>query len=118
MTAPTLLVGQRVRVVRADGPVNHEGLVGRIVDHVDRGRSFLVRFDRNFERWIPAANLAAEPRDIEHEGYPEHLDAIERRVIVAGRRAPVELIDPSETGIDFAGTVRTGRVAYVEKTAS
>lgn len=85
---PPILVGQRVRVARpvGGGPINREGHTGKVVDVLNDGTAYLVRFHADREDWVPAGNVAlaseVAPRATvaEPEGHDDHLDAIERRV--------------------------------------
>lgn len=116
-----ILVGELVVIVRpAPGvPVNHEGRVGKVIDHAVVGRAFLVQLDGAFEpKWFEAEVVArfTEPppeRELSHDGIDEHLDAIEREV---ARRTQVGLdaLAPRRRTL-VAGHVTVGRAAFVPK---
>ena len=128
-------VGQLARVARAvgNGPVNHEGHTGRVLDIADRNRAALIDFG-DFERWVPLTNVipveapgvtvdwgVIEERFVamrtpsamrdEPEGHDEHLDDIEAKLIQAR-----QLVASGDyrTLVSGLHTV-TGRVAIVPK---
>ena len=142
------LVGERVRVARpvGGGPVNHEGHSGKVVDVIEQGNAFLVRFRGDVERWVPAANVTvveAEVHDDLHARHEhEHLDAIEVAEARIARRRLAEQAKANRTRellpaiepytakpervtrngdlvptLYVRGTVAAGRVALVGKSS-
>lgn len=117
-TNPPILVGRRVRIVRAvvGTPVNHEGHVGKIVDVAAQGRDYLVELGEGMngrQVWVPRTHLEMVQEDA------DHLDAIEARVLAESRARrtydTARSFEQMHMQIIGEGMLVTARVAFVPK---